>query len=366
MISSRVQKIRTFVKVMLQKLGYKFPKQLFYVAPEANWSVDWDAHYITEGVYKQFELETEVIANPRWLVGQIVHYGALGTFLGSLKGVRLQNNTNVVTVFHGDPNDKRFSFGESFRKLLEQKESIARLVVSNKIMHKRFVELGFPQEKIARVPLGVDLSVFRPGTEKQKENMRERLGIPKDAFCIGSFHKDGNGWDEGLSPKLIKGPDILLETLGKLQGMPNVFVLLTGPSRGYVIRGLKELGVSYAHQMVEKYEELPNYFHALDAYIVPSREEGGPKGVLEALACGAPLVSTKVGMAPDVIQHGENGLLADIEDAETLAEHLVHLSENPKKAKQYAVNGLVTIRDFDWLKIAKLYYKKVYEELLQQ
>ena len=364
MISSRVKKISTFAKSKLHKLGYKFPKHLFYVAPEANWSVDWDAHYITKGVSRQFGLKAEVIANPRWLVGQIVHYGALGTFLGSLKGVRLENNTNVVTVFHGDPKDKRFAFAESFRKVLAQQDSISRLVVSNSIMQKRFLDMGFPEERIAKVPLGVDLSIFRAGTVKQKAEMREKLGVPKDAFCIGSFQKDGNGWEEGLSPKLIKGPDILLETLSGLQGKRNVFVLLTGPSRGYVIRGLEEMGIPYLHYLVEDYNDLPKYFHALDAYIVPSREEGGPKGVLEALACGVPLVSTRVGMAPDVIHHEENGLLADIEDVATLAEHLVHLIENRDLAKQYAANGLVTIKGFDWSKIAKLYYKKVYEELL--
>jgi glycosyltransferase involved in cell wall biosynthesis len=364
MKNTRIRKIGNIAQATLQRLGYKFRKQLYYVAPEANWSIDWDAHYITNGVSEQSDLKAQVVSDPRWLVGQLVHYGSLWAFLGNLKGSQLSNNTNVVTVFHGNPDDERLGFAEPFQKLMDHQASIHRLVVSNRIMEQRFLALGFAEERIARVPLGVDLSVFRPGTMEERRTLRQRLSIPDDAFCIGSFHKDGDGWEEGLNPKLVKGPDVLLKTIDKLRKKQKVHVLLTAPARGYVIKGLEDMGVSYTHRLVERYQDLASYYHALDVYLVPSREEGGPKGILESLASGVPLVSTKVGLAPDVIEHGKNGLLAESEDASGLAKNIAFVKNNPEKAEGFAAAGLESIKPYDWKEIAAMYYQKVYKGLL--
>ena len=57
----------------------------------------------------------------------------------------------------------------------------------------------------------------------------------------------------------------------------------------------------------------------VDVYLVTSRQEGGPKAALEAMATGVPLVSTRVGQAQELVEDGENGLLADVDDVEALA-----------------------------------------------
>ena len=60
----------------------------------------------------------------------------------------------------------------------------------------------------------------------------------------------------------------------------------------------------------------------IDAYVVASRQEGGPKAVLESMACGVPLVTTRVGQAIDLVQHGVNGWMSAPEDANHLAAGL--------------------------------------------
>jgi glycosyltransferase involved in cell wall biosynthesis len=64
---------------------------------------------------------------------------------------------------------------------------------------------------------------------------------------------------------------------------------------------------------------LYKYYHALDLYLVTSRNEGGPKSVLESMASGVPLVTTAVGMAPDVVLDGINGRLCSSFDPEAIA-----------------------------------------------
>jgi glycosyltransferase involved in cell wall biosynthesis len=103
---------------------------------------------------------------------------------------------------------------------------------------------------------------------------------------------------------------------------PELHVLLSGPARGYVRAGLDRLGIPYRHRLVDRYADLSNLYQALDAYAVPSRQEGGPKGVLEAMASGVAVASTRVGQAAELIVDGFNGRLVDVGDAEGLAEAL--------------------------------------------
>jgi glycosyltransferase involved in cell wall biosynthesis len=149
---------------------------------------------------------------------------------------------------------------------------------------------------------------------------RARLGLPETAFVVGSFSKDGVGMGEGLEPKLVKGPDVLLDALSRLRGrVPQLQLLLSAPARGYVKAGLERLGVPYRHAPVRAYRELSPLYHACDVCLAASRQEGGPKSVLEAMASGVPVVTTRVGQAGELVSHGENGFLVEVEDAEGLA-----------------------------------------------
>ncbi|HSI97266.1 MAG TPA: glycosyltransferase family 4 protein, partial [Gaiellaceae bacterium] len=131
-----------------------------------------------------------------------------------------------------------------------------------------------------------------------------------------------------IEPKLVKGPDVLVSALERLRvEAPELHVLLTGPARGYVRRELERRGIPHVHVLVRTREELARAYHALDVYLVASRQEGGPKAVLEAMAAGVPLVTTRVGQAPDLVAHAVNGWLVEVEDAEGLAAGAARVRE---------------------------------------
>ena len=119
----------------------------------------------------------------------------------------------------------------------------------------------------------------------------------------------------------MKGPDVLVDAVDRMRAaVPELHVLLTGPARGYVLRELDRLGVPSVHVSARSRDELARAYHALDVYVVSSRQEGGPKAVLESMAAGIPLVSTRVGQAQEIVRDGVDGWLVDVEDAETLAQ----------------------------------------------
>ena len=80
------------------------------------------------------------------------------------------------------------------------------------------------------------------------------------------------------------------------------------------------------------------------------------------MASGVPLVSTKVGMAPDVIKDGENGYLVDVEG---LYARVCDLIENSKHRENFKMNGIKISVNYSWERIANLYYNKLYKLLLQ-
>ena len=235
--------------------------------------------------------------------------------------------------------------------------------IANLLSEEKLIEIGIPDEKIVVVPIAVDLSIFKPASVAEKQKMDEMISIPKNKMVIGSFQKDGAGWGKGLEPKWIKGPDIFVNAVDELRTEYDIFVLLLGPARGYVKRELEKRDIPYKHIFLKNYLEIPKYYNVLDLYLVTSREEGGPKAVLEAMATGIPIVSTKVGMAPEIIRDGYNGFLADVEDVEMLTEKARKILDDGDMAKKMTENALETIRDYSWEKITKRYYETIYKRL---
>lgn len=248
-----------------------------------------------------------------------------------------------TAYFHGKPGTGYKEFDDLFKILKKQHTKIDRIQVSHSEMHDLVLETGIDQRKVFRIPIGINLNYFSPQSRAYGQRIRTELGIPQSAAVIGSFQKDGNGMGEGLAPKLIKGPDIFLETLKIVkQHIPELHVLLTGPARGYVKKGLEKLQIPYTHSFVKNYPDIGRLYHALDLYLMTSRQEGGPKAVLESMATGVPLVSTRVGQAMDLVIHGENGWIAESEDVESLAYWTEWVLTNPSSAGEIAGRGRLT------------------------
>jgi len=226
------------------------------------------------------------------------------------------------------------------------------------------IKLGFNKDKIIVIPLGVDLSVFTRYDDKKRENLKKKFGISEDKIVIGSFQKDGVGWGEGLKPKFVKGAEIFCEVVKKLNQIYDIHVFLTGPARGFIKKKLNEYLISYNHIFLKNYLDIVDCYNVLDLYIITSRAEGGPKAILEGMATGVPIVTTRVGMAPQIIKNNINGFIAEIDNIEELFNYSDIILNNLELKKRFIENGLKVVQDYTWEKIAKLYYQKLYKKLL--
>lgn len=299
---------------MLKSIFSRPYSRLYIVGDSAGWSVDVDAQDLKKMAQK-LGIPSQVVRKARFNFPQAVHY----TSQFSLQHDIYKSRHRIsVDYYHGKPEQQE-SFRRCFEALKSHHRQITRVRVSNKEMELLIKSSGIDPDKVMRIPIGIDLDVFTPQTEKRKRTSRSSLDIPENDVVVGSFQKDGMGWGEGLEPKLIKGPDIFLRTIEKLKrDIPNLWVLLSGPARGFVKKGLEEMGVPYRHRYLNDYREITKLYDALDLYLITSREEGGPKAMLEAMAKCVPLVTTAVGQCKDLVKHRENAMMTPIDNVEAL------------------------------------------------
>ena len=292
---------------------------LYVVGDGGRWSVDEDAGHLAACARRL----GYAVGSPAWARfdgGQAVfvtsHFDALAP-----RWVRTSHRLGTAYL-HGRPGTPGMpEFDRAYDTLRRDPGRLDRIQVTHAEMRELVLSAGVAPERVFRIPIGIDLEHFPPLDEGARARSRAALGVPETAFVVGSFQKDGVGWGEGLEPKLIKGPDVLVDALARLQERaPELFVLLTGPARGWVRRELERRQIPFRHVLARSRRELAAAYHALDAYVVASRQEGGPKAVLEAMATGVPLVTTRVGQAADLVEDGRNGLSVDVEDAEGLAD----------------------------------------------
>ena len=166
------------------------------------------------------------------------------------------------------------------------------------------------------IPYTIDTNTFAPVAADDPEllEVKRRWNIPADRYLIGNFHRDTEGRDL-CSPKLQKGPDILAETVNLLAvRCLKPHVLLAGPRRFWIRSRLQELGIPYTFvgTAIEGSDDigvniLPRrtlnlLYNLIDLYAITSRWEGGPRSVMEAAAARCKVISTRVGLAEDILE----------------------------------------------------------------
>ncbi len=174
---------------------------------------------------------------------------------------------------------------------------------------RQFEELGLP---VVQAPYTVDPEIFHPLPVAERQKIRAGLGLSTDDFVVGNFHRDSLERNLEL-PKAQKGPDQFLEVVDAARRLhPSIKVLLAGPRRHWLRRELNRRNIPFVFPgsvlaeddfsvNVLPREELNRLYAALDCVVISSRWEGGPYSVIEALFAGRMVISTRVGMADDLL-----------------------------------------------------------------
>jgi len=177
------------------------------------------------------------------------------------------------------------------------------------------ITLGFNPRRLTSIPNGVDTERFKPGTA---EVVRRQLSLPADGRILGIVAR--------LRPE--KRHTLLLGAFALLAPRyPDLTLLIVGDGPDlWMLRNMAEsLGLSHRIRFVGHQDNPVPFYQALDLMVLPSVGEGLSNAVLEAMACGIPVLASPACGNADVIRTGENGFLAAVDTAETLAVQLEKL-----------------------------------------
>jgi len=248
------------------------------------------------------------------------------------------------------------------KELTKWKKAINLILYSNfgciiavsKAVAKRLVELEVCREEdIIVIYNGIDLKHFLP-TSSKTGFLRSKLGIPQDAVLFGAVGR--------LNPE--KGHDIFVEAAAfLLQKAKNVFFAIagSGPMFDELREKIKYFGLERYFHLVGYLPDVRPFLNDLDVFVFPSRGEGFPLALLEALASGLPCIATQVGGIPEML--GENGgLMVPPESPEALAEAMYEMLL-PERRNEYAMRSRTIAERFS-IDVCVHKYAIIYEELL--
>jgi glycosyltransferase involved in cell wall biosynthesis len=242
---------------------------------------------------------------------------------------------------------KRWFRGAAYRKVYDAFDAI----VTNSPALEEFLRSIGVTTRVEYIPNGVNLSRFYPAASAEAQGLRRelraRLNIPEQHQLIATVG--------ALMPR--KGQDLAIAAWSRvLTRHPDTHLLLIGPRSDQHDPKLAEFGAGIARLVAGsgapeqvhfsgQVDDVENWLRAADVFLLPTKREGTPNSVLEAMATGLPSVITPyVGLSDAIGRSGEHYRLVE-RDADALSACLSDLLEHPAERQRLCDAGLAYIRD---------------------
>jgi len=289
----------------------------------------------------------------------IVHHtSSIGPFVSkhfwpTKKGKTIETVHDIIPLLYPDSFELpvRIAFKHLLPKIAKNVDKILAVSEhSKKDISRRF---KIPADKISVVYDAVD-SMFKPLNKKNCQKQLEKYGI-KDNFLlfVSTLEAKKN------VPTALKAYALL-----KQQGIKHKFVLVGKKGYGYekIAGTIRKLNLENDVIMpgYVPLEDLPLFYNAADAFVLPSLYEGFGIPAVEAMKCGCPVVASNAGALPEIT--GKAGMLVNALDVKGYASAITEVLESRKTAAAMKSKGLKNAERFSWKESARRIIK-VYEEI---
>ncbi len=293
----------------------------------------------------------------RRLKPDLLHVHHIPLLTKILPASRLAGVKRIVFTEHAKYSISRSpSLQEACRKAAREVDFFT--VVSRDLRDYFSGEVGIPPEAMVVVHNGVDINRFSPGPRTQylrglvPANFKRPLMITVGRLTDAKDHSGLLAAMELLKKNGEAGPCLVLVGDGEL--------------RPAIEREIESRGIGDCVHMAGKRTDISALLAGADIFVLPSKREGFPVSVLEAMASGLPVIATKVGGIPEVIKDGENGLLVPPGDPVGLSKAIARLVSNPAFGAELGARARKTVEEeFSLDFVAGAYsdlYLKLYEK----
>lgn len=230
------------------------------------------------------------------------------------------------------------------------------VIVLNLTQKTYLTSKGFLDNQIKYIPNSINLSLFEE--EQSVENLKKSEGLGKSKITIGFV-----GY---LTAR--KGLDRLIQAINQIEESIkiNVQLLVVGPDEAvkgeelYHKKVMKLINnANFNIILTGRVSDVSKYYKLMDIYVLPSRYEGMPNALLEAMAFGVPSIGSKIPGIWEVIGDNENGLIFEPEDISMLSNHLRTLVSEPNIRLDYKKRAIKKIDKDHNLNVNSKIYKKI-------
>lgn len=271
-----------------------------------------------------------------------VHYSFAGAFSASI--IARCTGGRVFYWNCGEPwKYTRSFFRERFERLTYK--MIHHLVTGAPFLADQYVRVyGLRRDRVRIMPNWIDLARFSP--RGRAADIRTELSVPQDAKLIFFAHR--------LSER--KGADLILPIFKKvIENVSNTYLAIagTGPEEENIRDGIKKdplLAERVRLLGAVPNDRIPDFLRAADVFLMPSREEGFPRVLLESWAMGTPIVAADVGAIRDLVLPEQHHLIISPGDVEGFARAVVSVLAAAPGNREH-LRGLV--RQYDVRNVAK-------------
>jgi glycosyltransferase involved in cell wall biosynthesis/2-polyprenyl-3-methyl-5-hydroxy-6-metoxy-1,4-benzoquinol methylase len=275
----------------------------------------------------------------------IYHYPAHYALLESIKGIE---RGAVIFDYHGVTPPELWGSAYDWDLLVRGVEGVSLVHYADlAIVHSEFTKAelirhsGYETDRIRVLPLAVPLERFKP-TGKDAGLVR-KYGLEGQRVLLFVGRMAGN-----------KRIDLLVRALAEIgEEIPDVKLLLVGDDRSspaFVAiveeakAQAKELGVGEDVIFTGRVAELPKYYNLCDVYVTSSLHEGFGVPIIEAMACGVPVVGSHYGALPETI--GEAGLTFEPGNVEDLADKVLSMLRDEELREKLVSKGLERVKGY--------------------
>ncbi len=197
------------------------------------------------------------------------------------------------------------------------------VVITQRLKDSLVERTVLPRERIEVIPYGIEVEAFDPANHSKKES-RRRFHLPEDGFLVGLVGRIEEA----------KGQAVAIEAFARAN-LPGAMLVICGAPqtrryREHLERRTVELKVEESVRFLPFTKEIPALMNAFDLSVLPSRSETFGLVVIEAMAAGIPVIGTNAGGVPEIIRHGENGMLVPPENSDALASIMRLLVEDDR------------------------------------
>lgn len=212
-----------------------------------------------------------------------------------------------------------------FDKVIAVSEDVKRLLLENRIDGGR----------ISVVYNGVDAGKF---IDRDGGKIRAEFNIDKNTMIVGTVARLTQ--EKGLSNLLLAAKEVLNQ-------FPDTIFMLAGdgPLRDDLIKKTAESGIKERVIFTGQRNDIPEVYSSLDIFVLPSLIEGLPMVLLEAMAAGKPVIATRVGAIPGVIEDGKDGIIINPGDIGELKEAIISIMTDPELARRFSQNAFKKVSE---------------------